>query len=117
TALTFNFADYNRQIAQARPYFTTGGWRAYLNSVQGLVTTVVQNQVFVNGVVAGVPVISNQGPLPGKGYSWRVQIPFLVSYLSANGPVRQSNFIVLTVVSVPTNENAQGIGIDQFVME
>lgn len=115
-AYTFDFSNYRTQIEAARPYFTKGGWDAYLASVSGLVNTIVQNQVFVNGVVSGTPVISNQGPLPGKGYTWRVQIPFLVSYLSASGPVKQNYFVVLTIVSVPTNENPQGIGIDQFVM-
>lgn len=116
TAYTFDFVNYNKQIAAARPYFTDAGWADYLESVDNLITTIVKNQIFVSGVVAGVPVISNQGPLPGKGYVWRVQIPFLVSYQSSE-TVRKDNFIVvITIVHVPTNINPQGIGIDQFVM-
>ena len=99
-AYTFDFVNYNKQIALARPYFTDAGWEDYQNSIYSLIETIAQNQLFVNGVVSGAPVISNQGELPGRGYVWRIQMPFLVTYQSA----------------VPTSVNPAGIGIDQFVM-
>lgn len=115
-AYTFDFVNYSKQITAARPFFTDAGWADYLRSVNALIQTIVKNQIFVTGVVAGVPVVSNQGELPGRGYVWRVQIPFLVSYQSSE-TVRKKNFIVvITIVRVPTNINPQGIGIDQFVM-
>lgn len=116
TAYTFDFVNYRQQINAARPFFTNAGWRDYQNSVQDLLSTIVQNKLFVNGVVSGTPVISNQGPLPDKGYSWRIQIPFLVTYQSANTTSKRSFIVVLTLVQVPTNVNPQGIGVDQFVM-
>jgi intracellular multiplication protein IcmL len=116
TAYTFDFVNYNKEIAAARPYFTADGWQDYLHSVSGLIQNVVQNQLFVNGVVSGTPVISNQGNLPGRGEVWRVQIPFLVSYQSANTISKRNYFVVLTIIKVPTEINPQGIGIDQFVM-
>lgn len=115
-AYTFNFVNYNQQISLARPYFTEDGWQDYLRSVSKVINTIVENKLFVNGVVAGAPVISNQGPLPGKGYVWRVQIPFLVAYQSANSTSKASYYVVVTIVHVPTQINPQGIGIDQFVM-
>lgn len=115
-AYTFSFEQYNEQLALARPYFTDDGWQDYLNSVRYLIDTIVQKQVFVNGVVAGTPVISNQGPLPDKGYVWRVQIPFLVTYQSTSGPEKRNYYVVLSIVRVPTEVNPRGIGIDQFVM-
>lgn len=116
SAYTFDFVNYNKQTAAARPYFTEDGWNDYMNSVKGLINTIVNNQLFINGVVSGTPVISNQGPLPGRGYVWRIQIPFLVTYQSANYSTKRTFFVVLTVVQVPTSVNKQGIGIDQFVM-
>lgn len=115
-AYTFDFVRYNSQLAAARPYFTSAGWQDYLVSVDPLIKTIVQAQLFVNGVVNGTPVISNQGSLPGQGYTWRVQIPFLVTYQTANAPTQVKFIVVLTIVRVPTNINPQGIGIDQFVM-
>jgi len=115
-AYTFDFVGYNNQIKAARPYFTEDGWQDYLSSVNKLINTVIQNQLFVNGVVSGAPVISNQGDVPGRGYVWRIQIPFLVTYQSANTTSKRNFYVVISVVRVPTSENKQGIGIDQFLM-
>lgn len=116
TSYTFDFVHYRDQINLARPYFTADGWQDYLRSVNALISTIVQRQLFVNGVVSGPPVISNEGPLPGKDYVWRVQIPFLVTYQSANTSTKRNFYVTLTIVRVPTDTNPQGIGIDQFVM-
>lgn len=115
-AYTFDFVRYREQLLQARPYFTSDGWQDYLRSVESLIQTIVQGQLFVNGVVNGTPIISNQGYLPGRGYVWRVQIPFLVNYQTANAPTQVRFIVVVSIVRVPTSINPQGIGIDQFVM-
>ncbi|MBA3662490.1 MAG: DotI/IcmL/TraM family protein [Gammaproteobacteria bacterium] len=116
TAYSFDYVNYNNQLKLARPYFTDAGWQMFLTSVQKLIDSIVQNQLFVNGVVAGTPVISNQGPLPGREYVWRVQIPFLVIYQSANTTSKSNYYVILSLVRVPTYVNPQGIGIDQFIM-
>lgn len=115
-AYTFDFSNYNQQILLAKPYFTEAGWADYNASVSNLVETIVQNQLFVSGVVAGTPVISNQGELPALGYTWKVQIPFLVTYQSANTTSTGKFLVVITLVKVSTTINPQGIGIEQFVM-
>jgi len=115
-AYTFDFVNYNKQIALARPYFTASGWGDYQGSVQGLIADITKKQLFVNGVVSGSPVISNQGPLPGKGYVWRIQMPFLVTYQSAEAISKQNFLVIMTIVKVPTAVDPTGIGIDQFVM-
>ncbi len=115
-AYTFDFVNYNKQIALARPYFTEAGWNEYLDSIKGLISTITQNQLFVNGVVSAPPIVSNEGPLPGRGYTWRLQIPFLVTYQSAEQTRRDSFVVVVTIVKIPTVTNPVGIGIDQFVM-
>lgn len=116
TAYTFDFVNYDKQLSLARPFFTDAGWRDFNASISGVISTIVQNQLFVSGVVSGSPVISNQGPLPDKGYVWRAQIPFLVTYQSANTASKRKFIVSLTIVHVPTSVNPQGIGIDQFVM-
>jgi intracellular multiplication protein IcmL len=113
---TFDFVNANKEILAARSYYTEDGWQDYLNSVAGVISTIVQNQLFVNGVVSGTPVIANQGPLQDKDYVWRIQIPFLVTYQSANITTKRNFYVIISIVRVPTNLNPQGIGIDQFVM-
>lgn len=115
-AYTFDFVNFNKEINQVRPYFTEKGWNDYRASIGGLIQTITQNKIFVNGVVTAPPVISNQGDLSGHGYTWRVQIPFLVSYQSSDAISRARYMVVVTLVRVPTSANPAGIGIDQFVM-
>ena len=115
-AYTFDFVNYNKQAELVRPYFTEAGWRDYANSVSQLIQTIVARKIFVNGVVSGAPVISNQGDIDGE-YLWRVQIPFLVTYQSAEETTRRNYTVIITIVKVPTTDNPAGIGIDQFVME
>ena len=116
TAYTFDYVNYLAQLQLARPYFTEAGWQLYLRSVDALIDNIIQNQLFVNGVVAGTPVISNEGPLPGREKVWRIQVPFLVSYQSASVVTKNNFLVIMTIVQVPTRINAQGIGIDQFLM-
>lgn len=116
TSYTFVYVNYNQQLEMARPYFTQAGWQDYQQSISDVIDTIVKNKLIINGIVSGAPVISNQGPLPGRGYTWRIQIPFLVTYQSANETTKRNYFVVITIVKVPTTVNPQGIGIDQFVM-
>jgi hypothetical protein len=114
---TFNFANYNESINAARPYFTAGGWEAYQAAISSVVSRVVKAQLIVQGVVAGIPVIANQGDLPGHGYSWNVQIPFLVTYLSAGESKSKKYYVILLIVKVPTTVNPEGLGIDSLQMK
>ncbi len=76
---------------------------------------VIQKQLIVSSVVAGAPVIANQGELNGQ-YLWRVQIPFLVTYESAENVTSSKYTVILTITKVPTEINPTGIGIEQFLM-
>jgi hypothetical protein len=115
-AYTFNFVDHEKQIALARDYFTPGGWTAYQNAISGTVARVVKQQLFVYGVVSQPAVISNQGERPGHGYSWRMQVPFLATYQSAEESRSDDYFVLMTVVKVPTTVNPDAIGIETFEM-
>ena len=116
TAYSFDWVNYEAQIGVARPYFTDAGWQDFLKSINPVIRSVIQAQLFVNSIVSGTPVIANQGPLPGRGQVWRIQIPFLVNYQSANGTTRRNFIVSLSIVRISTAINPQGIGIDQFVM-
>lgn len=125
-AYTFDFVNYNAQVQAAKPYFTADGWTDYLASVDALISRIVQDKLFINAVVAGTPVISSQGPIGGNlsnqdattnmNYAWRIQIPFLVTYQSANDIQVKRFYVAMTVIRVPTSTNRAGIGIDQFNM-
>jgi intracellular multiplication protein IcmL len=113
---TFDFVNYNKEIALAYPYYTSEGWSDYQASVSRLINEISQKQLFVNGVVSGPPVIASQCEFPKKGYTWNVQMPFLVTYQSSEHTERTNYYVLMTIVRVPTQKNPQGIGINQFSM-
>lgn len=116
TAYTYDFVDPEKQLLQARPYFTDAGWEVFRGSISNLLDQIKQRQLVVSSVVTGPPVISNQGDLPGRGYVWRIQLPFLVTYQSSDTSTSKAFTVTVTIVRVPTWKNPAGIGIDQFVM-
>lgn len=110
-AYTFNFVNYEKQAAIARQYFTDAGWADYQESLRNLVKKIVGSQLFVNGVVSDPPVIAladEQG--------WDIQIPFLVTYQSADQTSRKNFLVRMRVVRVSTLASRYGVGIDGFVM-
>jgi len=115
-AYTFDFVNYNQQILLAAPYFTEAGWKSYKDAVAGILQDIAQKKLFVNGVVSGAPVISNEGYL-SSGYTWRIQLPFLVTYQAGEGNSQQNYTVIITVIKIPTNIEPMGIGIDQIVMK
>jgi intracellular multiplication protein IcmL len=116
TAYNFDWVNYEAQVGLSRPFFTDDGWDSFLNSINPVIANVRQGQLIVTGVVSGTPVISNHGALPGLGETWRVQIPFIVTY-QAGSVLSPRNFMVtLNIVRIPTGRNPQAIGINEFYM-
>lgn len=114
----YNFSPVNNEsnLQAVRWYFTDNGWSNYIESVAPLVQRVETDKLFAYGIVNGTPLISNQGDLSGLGYAWRVQIPFLVTFMSAEEKTQQDYMVLVTIVKVPTYISPQGIGIEQFIM-
>lgn len=116
-AYTFSFDPIfaAQQAALTQPYFTRAGWQAYQASTQDLMKDIIQKQLFVNGVVSGTPLIVGQGDV-GDGYTWHLQIPFLVTYQGSEGVQLNYYLILMDVVKIPPNQNPIGIGINRFIM-
>lgn len=113
---TYDFVNADKQLAAVKSYYTDAGWKVFSESIAQLIGSIKANQLFVNGVVSGPPVISNQGDISMRGYVWRVQMPFLVTYQTSDTATHKQFYVTLTIVKVPTWQNPAGIGIDQFVM-
>lgn len=112
---TFDFVNYKQQIGLAQYYFTASCWKNYLASIAEVINTVKSNKLFIYAVVNGAPIIARQGVLDGV-YTWEVQLPFLVTYQSAQTIEKYNFTIIMRIVAVNTNVNPIGIGIDSLNM-
>lgn len=117
TAFTFDFVNYRAQLQRAAEYFTTDGWSAFLSELQGSrnLLAVQAKKLVVSAVVTRAPVILSKQVVNGR-YTWRVQMPVVITYQSANEIIPSNTTVTLTVSRVSTITSPRGIGISQFVM-
>ena len=114
-AYSYDFVNYESQIQSLRKYFTDDAWDFFLQSLttSNTVDQVVAKKLVVNAVVIDPPVILAKGYLNGV-FSWRMQIPILVTYQAARGFYTQKLLISLLVSRISTLQSVNGIGISQF---
>ncbi len=118
SSYSFNFLDWQNDLQGVQQYFTSTGFKNFIDALQnsGNLDTVVAKRLVVQATVVDVPRVIQQGLIKGR-YAWKIQIPMLVKYISANEELRQPILVTLLVARVPTTQKPEGIAIAQFVVE
>lgn len=116
-AFTYNFVNYRDELQASSGFFTAEGWDQFLTALQqsNNLDAVKAKKLIVSAVATRAPIILQKGILNGK-YSWRVQMPILVTYQSASEFTQQNNVVTLLITRVSTLNSPRGIGISQFVV-
>ncbi|OGT50645.1 MAG: type IV secretion protein DotI [Gammaproteobacteria bacterium RIFCSPHIGHO2_12_FULL_41_15] len=116
-AFTYNFVDYREELQASSGFFTAEGWSQFLGALQDSnnLDAVKAKKLIVSAVATRAPVILQKGVLNGR-YSWRIQMPILVTYQSASEFSQQNNVVTLLVTRISTLNSPRGIGIAQFVV-
>lgn len=114
-AYTYNFVNYRQELQAASAFFTTRGWQSFMKALEASnnLSTVLQKKLVLTAVATGAPVILQKGILNGI-YSWRIQLPMLVTYQSASQISQQNFTATILVVRISTLNNPKGIGIAEF---
>lgn len=116
-AFTYNFVNYRDELQSSSGFFTADGWSQFLNALQqsNNLDAVKAKKLIVSAVATRAPIILQKGLLNGV-YSWRVQMPILVTYQSASEFSQQNNVVTMLITRVSTLNSPRGIGISQFVV-
>lgn len=116
-AFTYNFVNYRTELQASSGFFTPDGWAQFLAALKDSnnLDAVKAKKLIVSAVPTMAPVILQKGPLNGV-YSWRIQMPILVTYQSASEFSQQTNVVTMLVTRVSTENSPRGIGIAQFVV-
>ena len=116
-AFTYNFVNYRDELQASSGFFTADGWTQFLNALQqsNNLDAVKAKKLIVSAVATRAPIILQKGLLNGV-YSWRVQMPILVTYQSASEFSQQNNVVTMLINRVSTLNSPRGIGISQFVV-
>lgn len=117
-AFNLDFVHYQNQMEQAKVYFTPGGWQQFLVALEKskLLKTVQDKKLIMNAVVSNTPVVLNHDILHGR-YTWRIQIPFLITFSSASEETKLNILVTANVQRISVLDSAQGIQISDFVTE
>lgn len=109
------FEKYQTQLARAKPRFTDEGWQKMVSALQssGLLENLVNNRLIISSVVSQTPVILVREILHGR-FTWRVQMPLLVTYTGASSSVQRTLIVTMDVQRVPTFNAPQGIQVVNF---
>lgn len=116
-AFHYDFVNYNDQLSNVSQYFTSNGWKVFLNQLNIYVNynNVQTNKQFVNVSPAGAPYVINQGLLSGT-YGWWVQMPITIDYTGTNSTPSKQLTLQILIVRVPTLNNLLGVGIENVVV-
>jgi intracellular multiplication protein IcmL len=113
---TFNAVTYKQRFNDILANdFTADGassFRQALDSSQ-LLKQVTTQQLNVTGIVSGQPVILKEGQLMGR-YTWKIQMPVLLTFESASQTTVQSAIVTILVVNIPTSDSPQAVAIQDF---
>ncbi|KTD21064.1 type IVB secretion system apparatus protein IcmL/DotI [Legionella londiniensis] len=116
-AFTYNFVNYRSELQAASGFFTAEGWSQFLAALEesNNLDAVRAKKLVVSAVATRAPIILQKGILNNR-YSWRVQMPILVTYQSASEFSQQNNVVTMLITRVSTLNSPRGIGIAQFVV-
>ncbi|HAU4072803.1 TPA: type IV secretion protein DotI [Legionella pneumophila] len=116
-AFTYNFVNYRDELQASSGFFTAEGWDQFLGALEqsNNLDAVKAKKLVVSAVTTRAPIILQKGVLNGR-YSWRVQMPILVTYQSASEFTQQNNVVTMLITRVSTLNSPRGIGISQFVV-
>lgn len=108
-----SFDDYQNDLDKVKESFTSAGWEQMMTALQSVITTVTGNRVNISSVVSGAPVVLAEMEIHGR-YTWRVQMPLLVTYTGASGSTQSHYVVTMSVQRVPTLNRAEGIRVIDF---
>lgn len=110
-----DFVHYQEQLDQAKTNFTAAGWKNVDDALKtsGFLASITDNKLEANAVISGPAVVLNTAVYHGR-YTWRVQMPVLVTYTSASESKRTRFMVTMNVQRVPVLNAYKGIQISDF---
>ncbi|HEX2548504.1 MAG TPA: DotI/IcmL/TraM family protein [Gammaproteobacteria bacterium] len=119
TVFVFDFYHYSDQLKSYQQYFTSNGWRIYLDFLNNYAVqdVIVDAKAFVQSTAENAPQIIEKGVLADGRYGWWVQMGLKINYLSSSKNMPGQNpMIRALIVRVPTTNNLSGIAVENIML-
>lgn len=113
--MTFGYHDYQRRLQQSSRHFTRRGWESFTSALQNarIIESVRAQQQVVTAEPRAAPILKQRGVFQGK-YRWLIELPLKITYKSGSASRTDSVTISLVIERVPSLENPNGVGIEQW---
>lgn len=115
---SYSYVNYRDELQASSGFFTAEGWTQFLTALKDSnnLAAVKQRKMVVSAEATRAPEIIERAVSPDGRYSWRVQIPLLVSY-QGQVDATQNVIVNMLIVRVPSLNAPSGIGIAQYVVQ
>lgn len=117
-SFVLDFNHYNDQLKNYTQYFTSDGWKTFLNqlNIYANYNNVQAYKLFVTATPTAAPFVMRDGVIPESGkYGWWVQMPVTINYAGYKPPSGVTLTLQFLVVRVSTLNNLTGVGIDNVI--
>lgn len=116
-AFTYSFVDYREELQASSGFFTAGGWSQFLNALQSSnnLVAIKAKSMVLSAQAINPPTLLKKGVV-NNVYSWRVEVPVLVTYQNDTEFTQQYNMVIMQIVRVSSLNSPKGIGIEQLVV-
>ncbi|MBP9764128.1 MAG: DotI/IcmL family type IV secretion protein, partial [Gammaproteobacteria bacterium] len=116
STFTFDFFNHKDQLKAMKDYFTADGFDSFMASLQetGVLTTIIEKKLILSAVAIGPAIVLTEEGI-GSKHSWRIQVPLIVRYQSANVDETRTQVVEVLVTQVSTQDAPKGIGIAQYI--
>ena len=116
STFTFDFFNYKDQLDAIKDYFTADGFNNFTASLEttGTLKTIEEKKLILSAVAIGPAIVLTEEEI-GNKRNWRIQVPLIVRYQSANVDETRTQIVETLVTQVSTEDAPKGIGIAQYI--
>lgn len=118
-AYTYSFSNWRKQLQALSDYFTPEGWQQFITALNASnnLDAVRSKKLIVSAETTGPAVLVKEGLFHDR-YTWKVQVPLLVTYQGGSGDsqfTQQSLLITMVITRLPTLTSMRGVGVIQLI--
>ncbi|OGV45081.1 MAG: type IV secretion protein DotI [Legionellales bacterium RIFCSPHIGHO2_12_FULL_42_9] len=116
-SFSYSYVNYRDELQAASGFFTGNGWTQFITALAASnnLEAVKAKSMVVSAQLTSPPTILKK-ELNNGLYTWRIEVPVLVTYQNDSQYTQQYNRVNILVTRVSILNAPRGIGIDQLVV-
>lgn len=117
SALTLNFADYDQQVKDLKPYFTDAGYAGFIEALDlKFKDNIKNNRMDINTIPNEATIVTHMPTL--KEPYWTLQVPVVSTFSTGTkeSAVNFTRIVTLKIVPTKANKNLNGKAIDSITI-